>query len=1156
MNKNIDLGTFSWDLSKIEKEMIENRRQTEAYSAALALNKKALNEEKKEIQELGTKVAALKEIQKIANDQLKEGKITQAEYNKTISDSNKVIQESETRIREVASAQSAHIKTILEQERAVKELRLENNELNKLYSAGRTEIEGNEHAYRNLNKELNALKTEAKNLGAELVILRREGKENTDEYRALEAQWKATSKQADELNDDFKDIDKAVGDNQRTVGDYTDSIKKAFSDIPDMIMSGDMKGALSSLKGGLGEIFNFVKANPLLLVFSGIALLIKDIWEYNEQIRDMNREVEQLTNSSGDLTDEIRIKAQAIVDTYGGEFKDRVIEIDSLMKDFKVSADEAFQIYNEGLAKGGAANSEFAESIREYGPLFAQNGYSAKEFLAILNSGIDLQIYSDKLPDAIKEAGLALTEQTKATRDALVNAFGAAFADDILAKVRSGEMSVADALEKISQKAEDAHLNQQQLAQLTADVFKGAGEDAGGALKIFEAINHSQDVMLSQMTDLERATYELGQVNEELGEAKDKAYSSDAVRLFQQDVQHYWKVIQTVWYNVLDDITGFLSQAIDGMRLGFMNVRDSINFIPKAFRIIMTGLKSDFGQIYDIAIALAAVIRNAFSFDLTGTSSALDALKNKILNFHSQTKEALGEVGGAFGTSGSINQKNVNKINTQNQVKIQKQAEEDAKKQTGNNKVTGASKDAADVAAKEAKAAADARVRELEKEKKEKEKALEEAAKKALQIAKDEAESRVAIAKNELAEYIAVNSEKIKDENRLTQEKLNAQKKYYDELQVLRQKELDQEKAKALLTADSEQEKLNIEKDFAIKSVELTNEINAQKKELQTQYDSEVLEQKKLAQAIEFQQRILDLEANAASEFDIQRELEDQRFQDQIAKWAEENEIKMQLDDDQYLTEQEIQATRDELQNEYKFAKDENEKLRVQNQLNALDLMVAQSAENQRKIEEMKEKAKLAAISDTLGQAAGLFKEHTFAYKALAIAQAAINTYLGVSKVLAEYAGPVGWAMAAVQIAVGLANVAKIASVKPEGQKAARGMVIRGASHADGGVPVSTPNGMIEAEGGEPILTKKAFQMFPDLISDINVAGGGVPLYASGGVVPSRSASVQSSFRINAGNTVLSEDSVVAIAAAIYSGSQAGIGDMAEDRKIANGANF
>ena len=186
MATNIDLGTFNWDISKIEQQLISNRQEMEKFSDAIKANKKILNDEKKEIDAFQKGIDAMVELQKQLNEEKEAGIITEEDYNKEMENSNILITESKKRISELSATQSAHIKTIIDSENAVKGLRLENAELNKLHTTGRTEIEGNEGAYRDLNKELNALKIESKNLGAELVNLKRAGQENTDEYRALE----------------------------------------------------------------------------------------------------------------------------------------------------------------------------------------------------------------------------------------------------------------------------------------------------------------------------------------------------------------------------------------------------------------------------------------------------------------------------------------------------------------------------------------------------------------------------------------------------------------------------------------------------------------------------------------------------------------------------------------------------------------------------------------------------------------------------------------------------------------------------------------------------------------------------------------------------------------------------------------------------------
>lgn len=91
------------------------------------------------------------------------------------------------------------------------------------------------------------------------------------------------------------------------------------------------------------------------------------------------------------------------------------------------------------------------------------------------------------------------------------------------------------------------------------------------------------------------------------------------------------------------------------------------------------------------------------------------------------------------------------------------------------------------------------------------------------------------------------------------------------------------------------------------------------------------------------------------------------------------------------------------------------------------------------------EEMKLMIIETALGQVADLIGRDSIAGKALSIAQATINTYLGASKALAQ-GGLFGGIAAAGVIAAGLANVKKIISVPLPGVK------------GGGGIAASMPN--------------------------------------------------------------------------------------------------
>lgn len=140
----------------------------------------------------------------------------------------------------------------------------------------------------------------------------------------------------------------------------------------------------------------------------------------------------------------------------------------------------------------------------------------------------------------------------------------------------------------------------------------------------------------------------------------------------------------------------------------------------------------------------------------------------------------------------------------------------------------------------------------------------------------------------------------------------------------------------------------------------------------------------------------------------------------------------------------------------------------------------------------------LNVFGNLFGSLAAMYAQGTAEWKAFATAQAiistiqgAINAYTSTSAipVVGPALAPIAAAIAA---AAGYQQVQRINSVqiptpKPrKGEKAEKGFVLRGPSHAQGGIP-------IEAEGDEIILTKGVYRnpKLRAIASSINLAAGG-----------------------------------------------------------------
>ena len=104
--------------------------------------------------------------------------------------------------------------------------------------------------------------------------------------------------------------------------------------------------------------------------------------------------------------------------------------------------------------------------------------------------------------------------------------------------------------------------------------------------------------------------------------------------------------------------------------------------------------------------------------------------------------------------------------------------------------------------------------------------------------------------------------------------------------------------------------------------------------------------------------------------------------------------------------------------------------------------------------------------------------------KAMSMFQIAINTALGIMKAVAASPLTGGLPWSAIVGAMGAVQLAAVAAQPLP--KAARGRKIKGRSHAQGGE-------LVVAEDGEIIMNKRSVSMFGPLLSEISVAGGGIP---------------------------------------------------------------
>lgn len=289
---------------------------------------------------------------------------------------------------------------------------------------------------------------------------------------------------------------------------------------------------------------------------------------------------------------------------------------------------------------------------------------------------------------------------------------------------------------------------------------------------------------------------------------------------------------------------------------------------------------------------------------------------------------------------------------------------------------------------------------------------------------------------------------------------------------------------------------------LSIQAKELENDTIGMKIENEKAYVEESLrlEKYRLEQGLITQQEY----ANKEAEFNLDiQQLEMQRKEEQDALMREREAM-----DAANLHELKMA----EITNEYDLRQAQLDAQYTQ-EIAAAEKIGADTALIQARYEKAKEENTRARVNAELTMAAGLagqmstlLGEQSAIGKAFGVVQATINTYLGATKALAT-GGILGIAQAAIVIAFGMKQVATIAKQKDPDtkintsvKKYAKGGMIYGRSHAQGGVTFRGDNGQVfEAEGGENVyIMKKTASAEINALSALNEAHGGNSFGTSG----------------------------------------------------------
>jgi hypothetical protein len=1182
MSTNIDLASFNINTDQLFQKLVQTKNEIDKVRLAqLELKKEFANSNKSVAENQKTLDNLNKELQGLTKGT--------ATYNQTLANRDQAEQQLNVSLLEQTRINQTYQEQLTANSLELNRLNSQSRSYQSVLDAQNRATNDSITLYERQRAELSLLQKEQRELGVQLAAATRAG--DTAEIQRLSVAYEQASESANNLATELRDIDTAGGNFTSNIGNY----KSALEDFKGALLSGDLDGLKTSfdqitgsIKGMITQSLAFI-ATPIgaaITALVGIGAAAKAVFDFNDGIKESNQLLKGLGVSSGEIS-KVRTELEATAETYGKSFEEIAKTADSLATSYGISISEANDIIAKGLVQGGAANEDFLNQISEYDVQFQQLGFTAEESLAAINAGFAEGVYNDKLPDALKELGLSLAEGTKASADALTNAFGQSFSDNLLKGVASGTITVKDALQQIGDKSKEVGLNLQQQQQLTADVFRGAGEDAGGALKVIEILNTAQN---RGYTEAEKSIENLRLANERLNQAQSKLFEI-------ADFGSVWADIQAFAVNFFVDVLDYIAELKQDLQplidiisyvlvVAFESAKESFSLF---FSVVSGGFKVIANTIGTFVKVAKALLTGDFAGAFTAIQKGIQNFGNIIENTFGRIKNSIissiqNIIGGikpllsALGVDVDKLQKRLDGF------KNQKVLIADAKKESESQSKADKKNEIKQPVKLESQKANDKALKDAQKAKEDAQKKADEALKKELESAQKLADEKVRLANVELNAYIEKNKSILDNEKYLTSELLKQENQRIKNIEEakLKQKELEfqsnndklnsqivalekektltQTQSNELATLRLQQQELAIQYDSDLTKIKEDSQKQITANE--TRYANERIEADKVRRAIQYQTEILDLEAKGASEAEIKTAQLEQQKEIEVTKLIETADEKTRIGVEKRLQENEIiteeEALKSELQTELQLAKDENEKIRLQNQLDALTNIEAENAKKKVEINKAAEIAKRNDAANTFGQIASLLGQETTIGKAAALAQATLS---GINGVQAAYTtaqkSPITVGFPAYPLVqAGLAGAFSAVQIAKIAGFASGGLI-------DGGFEISRSNGdnrLITAKDGEVILNE----------SQQRAIGGasifksiGVPGFATGGVVGSPISSlsnIQNQFTNGLNSEMLSESIRNAVlegsAIGTATGSQKGISDLQNNSYIASTANF
>jgi hypothetical protein len=507
-------------------------------------------------------------------------------------------------------------------------------------------------------------------------------------------------KRVKEVNKDFKVLEKLRFDHtEKEINDVTKSTKQlekaaenagdALDDIDgtieidvkgaDKLKSIDTKGGskLDAAQGAMGGITDIigdpstivnkfsdalsgmgkngkVAAIAVAAIGGAIVAVSADINKGVAKIKELKKALSSQTGLKGDELKEASIMVKSLVDTFGNDEDQLIKTINAVSKNRKISFETAAKIVGEQLNSGLSA--EGLAQWAEYDVQAQKRGLSARETGAFIKSSEQMGIHADKGIDALKEAGLKLSEYSEQTRESLM-VLGADFVSNLEKDIKNGKDDIL-ILKDIYKRA-DEKLSKRDKEKLTTALASAAGEDAGRFGELILSFKRDGEKGGEVLTEQQKASNELLEAYKSLN--TEYAKFGDAAGTTSLKLNTFFINLKANFYETLSKMTpafegmiSFFGKMVDSSK-PFVDSLKNAWQIAKEFANELWGLITDYLPSFSNSTETATSVMKGLSkfFDIITLNSraflsTLTLIIKAFRVFVNSAKEGLNFLGADF----------------------------------------------------------------------------------------------------------------------------------------------------------------------------------------------------------------------------------------------------------------------------------------------------------------------------------------------------------------------------------------------------------------------------------------------------------------------------------------------------------------------------